>query len=62
VVWQGYPDRQFLWRVLFYLGWLGLNRPERPIAVTFVYLRREHDVGEVLYQEVAGFRYLVLQL
>jgi hypothetical protein len=57
VEWQGYPDRQFLWRVLFYLGWLGINRTERPIAVTLVYLKPGDDVGSTLYQEIGGFRY-----
>jgi hypothetical protein len=57
VEWQGYPDSRFLWRVLSYLGWLGLNRAERPIAVTLVYLTPADDVGDALYQEVNGFRY-----
>jgi hypothetical protein len=57
VEWQGYPDSQFLWRVLSYLGWLGLNRTERPIAVTLVYLTPAGDMGDALHQEVAGFRY-----
>ncbi len=58
VEWQGYPDPRFLWRVLFYLGWLALFRTERPIAVTLVYLKPGDDVGDTLYQEIDGFRYL----
>jgi hypothetical protein len=57
VEWQGYPDPEFLWRVLSYLAWLGLHRSERPIAVTLVYLKRRDDVGDTLHQEVNGFRF-----
>jgi len=54
VEWQGYRDIRFLWRVLGYLGWLGIHRSERPIDVTLVYLRPGDDTGAYLSQSVAG--------
>jgi hypothetical protein len=52
--WQGYRDTRFLWRVLAYLGWLGQNREERPVAASLVYLQQSDDVGDTLTQEVPG--------
>jgi hypothetical protein len=46
VEWQGWRDRDFLWRVLEYLGWMGQHRRERPINATPVYLWPEADVGD----------------
>ncbi|HVC80579.1 MAG TPA: hypothetical protein VNL35_08795 [Chloroflexota bacterium] len=54
VEWQGYRDTRFLWRVLGYLGWLGVHRSERPIDVTLVYLRPGDDTGGTLSQSVSG--------
>lgn len=52
--WQGYKDPTFLWRVLLYVAWLGQRLPERPIAVTLVYLTPEDDTGEAIEQTVEG--------
>jgi hypothetical protein len=48
VEWQGYRDTNFLWRVIGYLGWLGVHRTERPIDATPIYLWPEADAGDAV--------------
>lgn len=50
VEWQGYRDTNFLWRVIGYLGWLGMHRTERPIDATPIYLWPEADAGNAVQQ------------
>lgn len=54
IEWQGWRDPVFVWRALGYLGWMGQNRPERPILITLIYLSPNDDVGDTLRQELPG--------
>ena len=54
IEWQGWHDAVVLWRAMSYLGWLGQNRPERPILITIIYLKPGDDVGDTLVQQLPG--------
>ena len=62
IEWQGWNDPVFLWRSMRYLGWLGQNRPERPILITVIYLKPDDDVGDTLVQQLPGQPDWILRL
>lgn len=62
IEWQGWNDPVFLWRGLSYLGWMGQNRPERPIFLTIIYLKPSDDVGDTLLQQLPGQPGWMIQL
>lgn len=62
IEWQGWPDGGMLWRGMGYLGWMGQNRPERPILITIIYLKPSDDVGDTLVQTLPGQPGWMIQL
>ncbi|MCU0491171.1 MAG: hypothetical protein MUD01_06270 [Chloroflexaceae bacterium] len=52
IEWQGYPDKDFLWRTLWYAAWLGQGRNKVTVRVTVIYLTPGSDMGDTISQDV----------
>lgn len=52
--WQAYFDPAVLWRILTYLGLLGLTEPSITLVATVIYLKPSDDAGDTLTMAVDG--------
>jgi hypothetical protein len=52
--WMGYYEKSILWRLLYYMAWLGQQNPGVTIMGTLVYLTRNCDAGDTLTQHIDG--------
>ncbi len=61
IEWQAYPDPAVLWRLAWYMAWLGQQEPTTPILGTVIYLSSDSDAGDTLDRTIDGLPHQIWQ-